>query len=121
MDKRYLIVKNNEDKTIKYMEYDPKKGYQVNPKGNVKLEDTINVDKMVIISPTLITKLISKKANKRINYLLKLINYADQDDEAADEVLDLALDQAVRFRQEIINKYKKYLNDEEEALLENKI
>lgn len=120
-NKRYLIVKNKGEKTIKYMEYDPSDGYHIKPKGNVRLEDAINVDKMVLISPTLISKMINKKANKRINYLLKLINFIDSDDEQADDAIELALDQNARFKQEFFNQYKKHLSEEEAELLANKI
>ena len=120
-NKRFLIVKNKGEKTIKYMEYNPDEGYKVSPKGNLRFEDAINIDKMVIISPTLISKMIDKKANKRIAYLLKLLNFIDNNDDSADEAIDLALDQATRFRQEIINKYAKYLDDEHQEFLNNKI
>lgn len=120
-NKRYLIVRNEEEKVIKYMEYDPSQGYQVKPKGNVKLEDTIHVDKMVLISPSLISKMVTKKANKRIEYILKLINFIDANDDEAPDAITLGLDQASKFRQEIINKYRNYLSEEEQSLLENKI
>lgn len=120
-NKRFLIVRNKEEKTIKYMEYDPREGYQITPKGNVRFEDAINVDKMILISPTLISKMISKKANKRIAYLLKLINFIDSNEDEAPEAIDLALDQASKFRQEVINQYRRHLSQEEMTLLENKI
>ncbi len=121
INKRYLIVRNMEEKTIKYLEYDPNEGYQIYPKGNVRFEDAINVDKMVLISPTLISKMINKKASKRINYLLKLLNFIDNNEEEAPDALDLALDEVYKFRQEIINKYHRHLNEEEEMILNNKI
>ncbi len=120
-NKRFLIVRNKEEKTIKYMEYDPREGYQITPKGNVRFEDAINVDKMILISPTLISKMISKKANKRIAYLLKLINFIDSNEDEAPEAIDLALDKASKFRQEVINQYRRHLSQEEMTLLENKI
>ena len=36
--KRYLIVKNNNDKAITYFEYDKIKGYDFKPKKNAKIE-----------------------------------------------------------------------------------
>ena len=61
LDKKYLIVKNKNDKTITYFEYDKMEGYDLSPKKGIKIEDAINVNKIVIINPSLASKVAKKK------------------------------------------------------------
>ena len=53
ISRRYHIVKSKEDKSITYFEYDKLDGYDLSPKKSVKIEDAINVNKIVIINPSL--------------------------------------------------------------------
>lgn len=120
-ERRFLVVKNKDDRTIKYFEYDKIKGYPITPKKNVKFQDAINVDKMILINPTLIEKMIDKKVKKRFEYLINLITVVCESEDESGDGLYLALNEAEKFRREIINKYKNYLSEEKLMLLEKKI
>ena len=63
---KFLVVKNNDSKEIKYFEYKKIKGYNITPKNNVKFEDAINVDKMILINPSLIEKMVDKKVKRKL-------------------------------------------------------
>ena len=121
INQRFLVVKNKDSKQITYMEYDKIDGYRVNPKNHVKFQDAINVKSMVLINPTLIEKMVDIKARKRFNNLINLLAVIYEDDDSSDDGLRLAKDEAEKFRQEIINKYRKYLSEEKVELLENKL
>lgn len=120
-EQRFLVIKDKDSKTIKYFEYDKLKGYDIHPKQNVKFQNAINVNKMIIINPSLIEKLIDKKIKHKFNSLINLISFVYENDESGSDGLELALDEAEKFRMELINKYKKYLTEEKLSLMEKKI
>ena len=120
-EKRFLVVKDKDDKTIKYFEYDKLQGYCVTPKKNVRFQDAINVDRMILINPTLIEKMIDKKVKRRFEYLINLISVVCESEDESGDGYYLALNEAEKFRREIINKYRNYLTEEKLQLLEKKI
>ena len=120
-EQKFLVVKNKDTKEIKYFEYDKVKGYNIKPKNSVKFEDAINVDRMILINPSLIEKMVDKKVKRKFNYLINMMSIVcDADDENGDG-LELALNEAEKFRNELCNKYRKYIADEKFELLEKKI
>ena len=86
MTKRFVVTKDEITQTITYKEYDNFKGYDVKPKNKLSKEDIINVDEMVIINPSLIEKLISKKCKKTLERILKFISFIYDDDETGEEI-----------------------------------
>ena len=63
----YLIVKDKKKKQVIYFECNKLNGYQMTAKNkNIKLKDAINVNKMVIINPSFINKLIDKNINRKL-------------------------------------------------------
>ena len=90
MTKRFVVTKDENTQTITYKEYDSLKGYDFKPKNKLSKEDIINVDEMVIINPSLIEKLISKKCKKTLERILKLISFIYDDDETGEESVTLA-------------------------------
>lgn len=120
-EKKFLVVKTKDEKTIKYFEYDKVKGYNIKPKNTVKFEDAINVDKMILINPSLIEKMIDKKVKRKFDYLINLMSVVCDPDNESSDGLYLALNEAEKFRTEILNKYKKYLQEEKLELLEKKL
>ena len=71
MDKRFVVKKDAKTDVITYMEYEKLKGFSVKPKTNVTFEDMINVNEMILINPSLIEKLVSKKCSLRGKYTKK--------------------------------------------------
>lgn len=120
-EQKFLVVKNKDTKEIKYFEYDKVKGYNIKPKNSVKFEDAINVDRMILINPSLIEKMVDKKVKRKFNYLINMMSIVCESDDENGDGLELALNEAEKFRNELCNKYRKYIADEKFELLEKKI
>jgi len=118
---RFLVVKNKDSKDIKYFEYDKISGYNIKPNPNLKFQDAINVNRMILINPSLIEKMVDKKIKRRFDYLINLLSIVYENDDDTGAGLKLALDEAEKFRMELINKYKQYMNEEKLKLLLKKI
>ena len=120
-EKKFLVIKNKDEKTIKYFEYSKLNGYNITPKNNVKFEDAINVSRMILINPSLIEKLIDKKVQRKLTSLINMMAIVcDEADESGDG-LYLALDEVTKFKNEVFNKYRSYISEEKLALIEKKI
>lgn len=120
-EQKFLVVKNKDTKEIKYFEYDKVKGYNIKPKNSVKFEDAINVDRMILINPSLIEKMVDKKVKRKFNYLINMMSIVCEADDENGDGLELALNEAEKFRNELCNKYRKYIAYEKFELLEKKI
>lgn len=119
----YLIVKEKNKKEIMYFEYDKLKGFKIDSKNKkIKLKDAINVNKMVIINPSFIEKVINKKINLRLKKLIDLIaNIYNSDEEDPSGALMQSLNEVEKFKREMINKYINYMTKEQVDLLEKKV
>ena len=120
-EQRFLVVKNKDAKDIKYFEYDKISGYSIKPNPNLKFQDAINVNRMILINPSLIEKMVDKKIKRRFDYLINLLSIVYENDDDTGEGLQLALNEAEKFRNELCNKYKQYISDEKYELLLKKI
>lgn len=127
IDKRYFVVKGKKDSTITYFEYDKMEGYDLSPKKNIKIKDAINVNKIVIINPSLMHKLASKKMNLKFKKLLECMtiifdsdNDSDNDDASGDAYRE-GLNEISKLRLEAKVKYKQYMEEEEYNTLEKKL
>lgn len=120
-EQRFLVVKNKDSKDIKYFEYDKISGYNIKPNPNLKFQDAINVNRMILINPSLIEKMVDKKIKRRFDYLINLLSIVYENDDGTGDGLQLALDEAEKFRNELCNKYRQYLKEEKYELLLKKI
>ena len=125
----YLIVKDKKKKQVIYFECNKLNGYKMTANNkNIKLKDAINVNKMVIINPSFINKLIDKNINRKLEKLIKyIIGIYDADDDPAGNLMQ-ALNEVEKFKREIINKYLAYMNkkqlkdlDQKLKILENQV
>ena len=117
-EKHYYINKNSSNKEIIYLDFDKLKGFDFSPKNNVKY-DGIVVNKMVIIKPSMIEKVLKKKIKKKLDLYLKLIiKFIDSDN---GESLREALNDLTRYKNIIAYKYRKYLDEKYLKLLIKKI
>ena len=121
ISKRYHIIKNKEDKSITYFEYDKLDGYDLSPKKSAKIEDAINVNKIVIINPSLANKVAKKKVDIKFKKLLQLLNIIFETDDETGTAYHQGLDELERLRQELVDKYKKYLEDDEFDTFDKKL
>lgn len=114
-EKRFVVKKDAKTDVITYMEYEKLKGFNVKPKSGVSFEDMINVDKMILINPGLIEKLIFKKCNKEFSKIIQMISVVS-DDEDDDTGYMLILDEITKFKNLLVNKYKHYMEEKEYEL-----
>lgn len=121
IDKRYYVVKEKSTNTITYYEYDKREGYDMSPKKSAKIEDAINVNKVVIINPSLAEKVARKKFDIKFRKLVQLLNVIFESDDETGASYHEGLDELSRIRLELNNKYRKYLEKEEADILEKKL
>ena len=120
-EKHYYICKKGKDIQILYLNYNKLKGFNFNPKNNVKY-DGIIVNKIVIINPSMIEKVLKRKIKRKLDLYLKLIiNFIESDDSDNGEALREALNDLTRYKSIINNKYKKYLDEKYLKILLKKI
>lgn len=117
---KFLIVKDNKTKQVKYFDYDSIEGYNLTAKKNYNFFDDMNVSKVVIINPSFSEKIAKKKMNYKFERLLTMMQVVCEDDDTG-EGLDIVLDEANKFKMELINKYRKYLEESELELMFKKI
>jgi len=120
-EEKFLVVKTKDSKEIKYFEYDKISGYNIKPNPKLKFQDAINVQRMILINPSLIEKMVDKKVKRKFDYLINLLSIVYENDDDTGEGLKLALNEAEKFRMELCNKYKQYINEEKYELLLKKI
>ena len=120
-EKHYYICKKGNDRQIIYLDYDKLKGFGFSPKNNVKYEGII-VNKMVIIKPSMIEKVLRKKIKRKLDLYLKLIiRFIESDDSSDGSALREALNDLTRYKSIIKNKYQKYLDEKYLRILLKKI
>ena len=120
---KYFVVKDRNDLSITYFEYDKVQGYDLNPR-NVKIKDAIDVNKMIVINPSMIEKLAFRKVNSKFNKLYKLVMFlfnSDLDDDTVPTGYREALNEITKLRLELYTKYKNKLNKEDEEMFNNKL
>ena len=120
-EKHYFINKKNPNKEIIYLDYDKLKGFNFSPKNNIKY-DGIVVNKMVIIKPSMIEKVLKRKIKKKLDLYLKLIiKFIESSDSDNGESIREALNDLTRYKSIIAHKYNKYLDEKYLKLLVRKI
>lgn len=120
MDNRsYSVSRDKMSNESVYFEYDMVDGYKVMPKAHKK--DEIEVSKIVFVNDNMSEKIIRKKIDKKIAYLLlqlKIIEDSGSTDEGA---IKRNLMDAEKLKMQIINNYVKYLGHTYESLTLKKI
>lgn len=120
MDNRsYSVSRDKMSNESVYFEYDMVDGYKVMPKTHKK--DEIEVSKIVFVNDNMSEKIIRKKIDKKIAYLLlqlKIIEDSGSTDEGA---IKRNLMDAEKLKLQIINNYVKYLGHTYESLTLKKI
>lgn len=120
-EQHYYICKKGDEKQIVYLDYDKLKGFGFLPKNNVKY-DGIVVNKMVIIKPSMIEKVLRRKIKRKLDLYLKLIiKFIESDDSDTGDALREALNDLTRYKNIIDYKYRKYLDDKYLRILLKKI
>ena len=118
-NKNFFLEKDKNTKETIYIEYKNIDGYKIKPK--TKKEDAIEVTKIVFASPTLAEKIIKKKIDKKIAYLLNILDSLDEDNSDSGDVIRNSLVEAERLKLMIISTYVKYLGNTYQSLTLKKI
>ena len=120
---RFLIVKDKDNKEIKYFDYENVEGYSLKAKENAHFADCIDVNRVIIINPSFQEKIAVKKINGKFVKIINLMNFVIQNEDSDDsgDGYRYALDEADRLKRELINKYNKYLSEEKLDLMIKKL
>ena len=102
-----------------YFEYDKVDGYQVTPKATKK--DAIEVSKIIFVNDSMSEKIIRKKIDKKIAYLLAQLKVIEEDDNPDEGGIKRNLMDAEKLKLQIINNYVKYLGNTYQSLTLKKI
>jgi hypothetical protein len=113
----YVIKKKNKNKKILYID-SSMSGYTFNPSKKVNSLDIKNVK---MVDPELSNIILSIKLNDKFNKLLKLVNNYLNNDDAGDADTALVLDEFSMIRDILLNRYQKFLNQQQEALYLKKL
>lgn len=118
--KKYLVCKNKKEKEIVYIDFDKLKGYNFSPKKGIN--EGISINKMIIIKPSLIEKILKTKIKHKLDLYLKLIiNFIESDDSSSDTTLREALNDLSKYKDIVLYKYRKYLDEKYLKILLKKI
>ena len=105
----FYLERNSETREMVYIEYTDD-NYEVTPKRQKK--DTIEVNKIVFVSPTMSEKIIKRKIDNKIKYFLKVIKVIEEDEDGTSSgIIRDALVEAERYKLKIISEYVKYLGN----------
>jgi len=118
-NKSYYVSKNKKKKEVVYLEYDKLDGYNIKPK--VNSSEMVEVSKVVFVKPEFSEKIIRKKIDKEIEYLLTQLKIIEENDGNDEEGIKRNLIDAEKLRIQIINNYVKYLGHTYHSLTLKKI
>jgi len=118
-NKSYYVSKNKKKKEVVYLEYDKLDGYNIKPK--VNSSEMVEVSKVVFVKPEFSEKIIRKKIDKKIEYLLTQLKIIEENDGNDEEGIKRNLIDAEKLRIQIINNYVKYLGHTYHSLTLKKI
>lgn len=115
----YFFDRDSKTGEIFYLDYDKIEGYNITPK--TKIEDAIRVNKIVFVNPSLSEKLIKKKIDIKVRYLLKKLQEIDDEDGNDEDGIRNTLMDAERLKLNILNNYVKYLGNTYQSLTLKKV
>lgn len=116
------MYKVDKQKNKKEAQIDIKKirGFKVKPLNNVKY-DGVKVNKLLIIKPSFVEKVLKRKTKRKLElYLEFIINMLESEDDDAGKI-NLALNDLIRYKSIIKNNYRIYLDKLYYELLMKKI
>lgn len=118
--KHYLLCKDNKEKDLVFFDYNKIDGFEFTPKNSSDYIG-VTVNKMVVIKPSFVEKVLKKKVKRRLDlYLQFIISVLDSED-TDPTGLRTVLNDLERYRRTVINKYQKYLDEKYINLLLKKI
>lgn len=116
----YKLYKTNDNKNLSYLKDGKINGFEFAPKYTNEYIG-MEVNKMVVISPSFIEKVLKKKIKRKLDLYLQFIVSVIDDEDTDPSNLRYVLDDLERYRRTIINKYQHYLDEKYINLLLKKI
>ena len=117
----YVLVKEQFTNDVVYIDYKKKKGFKFTPLNKIKY-DGIVVNKMIVIKPNFIEKVLKKKIKRQLDtYLQYIVNILDNNDDEDGSKLNIVLDQIDRYKKVVMNRYRDYLEEKYIELLLKKL
>ena len=110
-EKQYMVCRSDYDGSTIWLDYQHLDGYQVKPLNRVSYSG-IKVNKMILVKPSYIEKVLKKKIQRKLDMYLKFTTPTD---------LRNALNDLTRYKNMVSNIYRKYLEEKYITLLLNKI
>lgn len=115
-------TKKNKGKLTKEINFINIEGYTMHTKNKYFIIEGEKVTDIKIINKTLINSVVTEIVEKKFNKLIKEITELFiSDDDDTDGAMDIVLDRIEKFRQEIKNKYRMYLKEQELKKMSNKL
>lgn len=118
-NKSYSVSRNKMSNESIYFEYDKVEGYKVTPK--TKKKDEIEVSKIVFVNDSMSEKIIRKKIDKKIAYLLLQLKIIEESGTTDEGAIKRDLMDAEKLKLQIVNNYVKYLGHTYQSLTLKKI
>jgi len=115
----YLLMKDQVNKEMMYLEYDKIDGLDITPKNDARRNDVISVNKMILVKQSFVDKVIKMKIDKKMKNLYDKFNYllTTEDEEGTATVLG----EASMYKDYLINYYVKFLGEQYRNLIVNKL
>lgn len=113
MSKGYILNRNAKNKEMVLIEYENSISYDVKPKNKVKKSDSIDVTKVMFISPTFIEKILNRKITKEYSEILNLVSLISTDDSDDTGRMIGVLNRIELFKSIIRKKYSKFMLEEQ--------
>lgn len=116
----YKIAKEKKEKKAQ-IEIKKIRGFKVKPLNNIKY-DGVKVEKLLIINPSFVEKVLKRKTKRKLEkYLEFIISILDSDDGNNSDKIAIALNDLTRYKSIIKNNYRVYLDKLYYDLLMKKI
>ncbi len=117
----YFISRENPGGNVVYFDGDQlSSGFHITPKNQLAY-DGITVNKLVLIKPSFVEKVLRRKVKKKLElYLNYIIELLDSDDEGNGSFREI-LDELSRYKDVIRYRYQKYLGESYVDLMMKKI
>ncbi len=115
----YVLIKDQLNKEVFYLEYEKLEGLNFMPRNNPKREDVINVTKMILVKDTFINKVIKIKIERKLESFIERLHELEEEIDEEDE--DVLIKEIERYHQYLIVNYLRYLKKEYQELVLQKI
>jgi len=120
--KHYLLTSGDFNGSVIYIDYDKLKGFRVQPRNQVEY-DGVSVNKMILMKPSFIEKVLKRKVKLKLDsylqYIIRMMEEENNDEDGA--IIEMVMNDLERYKRMIINKYRMYLESEYLELLMKKI